>query len=442
MLRRFGAARLVLASACVILWQAGTARAGDGPVDEARRILRLFLDGRHEEFLATGTAELRRRFTVDESRQVRDSLALQYGRFEGEVESTPQTVGKLKSVAFRLRFQKAILKITVGLDADGRMGSFLLTGVESLKPWKRPKYANPEAYTEEKVSVVTGAFTLPGVLALPRSGARVPAVVLVHGSGPHDADESIGPNKPFRDLALGLASRGIAVLRYEKRTHKYGHEMNADSITLDEEVVDDAVSAVGLLRGHPRIDGKRVFVLGHSLGGTAAPFIGRRDREVAGLIIMAGTPRSIVDLVEEQTAYIAGLDGDVTKQEKVQIDEVRQAAAAIRSGRAAELKTPLLGAPAQYWAHLHGLDALGAANGTAVPILILQGGRDYQVTEKCFSAWKKGLAGRKDVMFRHYDGLNHLMMSGKGPPGPRDYEKARHVSRQVIEDISAWILKA
>ncbi|KLU58747.1 hypothetical protein CEB3_c47640 [Peptococcaceae bacterium CEB3] len=79
----------------------------------------------------------------------------------------------------------------------------------------------------EKIIVGGGMkYPLNGILSLPDNCcSKVPAVVLVHGSGPADMDESIGANKPFRDIAEALSAKGIAVLRYDKRTKIYGKQM-------------------------------------------------------------------------------------------------------------------------------------------------------------------------------------------------------------------------
>jgi poly(3-hydroxybutyrate) depolymerase len=166
-----------------------------------------------------------------------------------------------------------------------------------------PAAQDAPQFTEEKAVVISGKFKLPGLITLPLGDAKVPAVVLVHGSGPHDKDETIGPNKPFKDIAEGLAQRGIAVLRYEKRTRKYALDIKPDEITLDDEVNDDAVAAVKLLRKNPRVDPDLVFVLGHSLGGNMAPRIAAQDGKLAGLVILAGNVRPMEDLMVEQLQY-------------------------------------------------------------------------------------------------------------------------------------------
>lgn len=117
-------------------------------------------------------------------------------------------------------------------------------------------------------------YKLPGRFTFPKEGKNFPIVILVHGSGPHDMDETIGPNKPFKDLAEGLASKGVATLRYYKRTKRYPNEvMKEPEINIYNEVVDDALEAIKLAAAHDKLDEKKLFVLGHSLGGMLAPKI-------------------------------------------------------------------------------------------------------------------------------------------------------------------------
>lgn len=299
---------------------------------------------------------------------------------------------------------------------------------------------SPPAFTTEKISVVTDKYKLPGKLTLPLGESKVPGLVLVHGSGPHDADETIGPNRPFKDLAEGLATRGVAVLRYEKRAHKYGASMTPADATLNFEVIDDAVSAVALLREHARIDPARVFVLGHSLGGTCAPLIAARDPKIAGIISLSGTPRSLLDLIEEQFEYIFNEDGDFTEKEKKTLADLRKDSRLIREGKLDEVKQPLLGAPNNYWAELHNIDVFTPAKNYAGPILILGGGRDYQITRKCFDAWMTGLRDKPNVIDKWYPKLNHLYFVGSDPPSPKDYAIAGRFSKSALDDIAAWVL--
>jgi dipeptidyl aminopeptidase/acylaminoacyl peptidase len=305
-----------------------------------------------------------------------------------------------------------------------------------------PDYADLDSFEETEVQVITGEFELPGTLSMPKGDGPFPALVLVHGSGPNDRDESYGPNKVFRDLAWGLASQGIAVLRYDKRTLIYGAEMaqSTEGLTLNEETIDDALSAVKLLQETERIDPERVFVLGHSLGGNAAPRIASADDSIAGLVIMAGVTEPLADAMLRQSNYLAELDGEVSAAEAAQIREIEQAVEAINN---LTPETPgfFLGAPASYWLDMQAHDPVAEAQALSIPILILQGERDYQVTiEENFKRWQEGLSERENVTFKTYPALNHHFMPGEGQPNPQEYSVANHIPQEVIDDIAAWIL--
>lgn len=277
---------------------------------------------------------------------------------------------------------------------------------------------------------------------MPNGAGPFPAVVLVHGSGPNDRDETIGPNKPFKDLAWGLATRGIAVLRYEKRTKQCPGQMIASmaTLTVNEEVVNDALAAAESLRGVPGTDPDRVFVLGHSLGGTVAPRMAARDPRLAGLVLLAASARNLADLMLEQNEYLASLDGTITPDEAEALAELRRQVARVKALDFQEGET-ILGAGKAYWADILAYDPIATAKSLAAPMLILQGERDYQVTMADFAAWQSGLAGRDGVSFKSYPGLNHLFMTGSGPPSPAEYDVAGNVAREVVDDIAAWIAR-
>jgi dienelactone hydrolase len=281
---------------------------------------------------------------------------------------------------------------------------------------------------------------------MPNGQGAFPAVVLIHGSGPNDRDETVGANKPFKDLAWSLASRGIAVLRYDKRTKVHADELAwlANGITVKEETTDDALAAVDLLRRTDDIDAERIFVLGHSLGGMLAPRMAQADRDIAGLIIMAGPTRPLEDLVVEQTQYIVSLSGDVSAQEQRQVEAIRQEVAAIKALKPSmdvSAQDQLLGAPPQYWLDLQGYNPAAAASVLPQPMLILQGERDYQVTLIDFQGWVDALSGRSDVLLKSYPDLNHLFISGAGQSTPEEYLTPDNVAAIVIDDVANWILE-
>ena len=346
------------------------------------------------------------------------------------------------AVTTTCRFERATLDIVVGIDSVGKItGLAFRPASAATAPYSPPSYVDPAAYTEEELTIGGPEWALPGTLTMPVGAGPYPSVILVHGSGPGDRDATLGPNKPFKDIALGLASRGIAVLRYDKRSNVHGSKMAASpSMTVKEEVIDDVVEAIKALRTRPRVDAARIFVLGHSLGGMLIPRIVHAQPAIAGAIVLAGAARPIDEAIVEQTRYIAMLDGAVSPAEQAQIDEMAKTAAAIRALGPADVTSGkrLLGATPAYWLDLRGYDPPSAARNVKIPLLVLQGERDYQVTMDEYGRWKAALAG-STATFRSYPALNHRFIAGTGRSGPDEYLIPAHVAEDVIRDIADFI---
>ncbi|HZR28517.1 MAG TPA: alpha/beta fold hydrolase [Terriglobales bacterium] len=372
-----------------------------------------------------------------------DSLLTQAGDFVSIEKSSEKERQGFHVVRITTVFQKARLDAVIAFDAQKRVAGLHFVPAETTSAWQPPAYVKPESFHEREVTVGSSPWQLPGTLTLPNGAGPFPAVVLVHGSGPHDRDESIGPNKPFKDLAWGLAGRGIAVLRYEKRTRIYPQEMaQSGNLTVNDETVDDARKAVDLLATQPEIQAKHIFVLGHSLGGYVGPRIASGDSKIAGLIIMAGSTRPMEQMVVEQVRYLATLDGKITPEGQKQIDEAEKLKAAVEDPNLKPGMTiNFLGAsmPASYFLDLRGYHAPELAGSLQVPILVLQGGRDYQVSAADFDGWKKALAAQPTASFKLYPALNHLFMAGEGPSSGVEYEKPNHVLEEVVQDTAEWV---
>lgn len=303
-----------------------------------------------------------------------------------------------------------------------------------------PPYADPSKYSEREVSVAG----LPGTLTLPRTAAAVPAVVLVGGSGPLDRDGTVAANKPLRDLALGLATRGIAVLRYEKRTYGKNVTTIGDpmQITFDREVVNDAVAAVSVMLTTSGVDPARVYVLGHSEGAMAAPRIAEREPRVKGLVLLAAPARPLEDLLLEQMRYLASIDRSNQDAANAALAKLETQVARLKAPDAASARPNELphGVPASYWFSLREFSALAIAKQLKKPLLVLQGDRDYQVTSTDFDMWKAELAGEPWATLRMLPGLNHLFEAGTGDPSPAEYEHPGHVSELVITQVADFVL--
>lgn len=373
------------------------------------------------------------------------AAARTFGAYGAITDLKVQTAGANQIVLLTCRFEHYDVPFRVVFDAAGKLAGFVALTPVSRATWSPPPYVDPTAFDVRPVTLQTGRWDLPGLLTVPKSPGPHPAIVLVHGSGPNDMNESIGPNRMFEDLAEGLASRGIVVLRYEKRTHKYGAQSSDDpaALTVKDEVMDDARTAVAMLAAMPEVDPSRVVVAGHSEGGNLAPRIAAGDPAVKGVILLAGNVRSMAEAIVDQVRYQARQAGPMTPQLQQAID------AATRS--AAELNNPDLkpgmtvhvlnsSLPASYVLDLRTYRPTDTAAALKIPMLILQGERDYQVTMTDFGLWHTALDGRPSVTFKSYPSLNHFFFSGTGPSMPAEYLAPSHVDAAVVSDIAAWCL--
>ncbi len=418
------------------------------PAEVAVKFLDQIAAGNYQAATAAFTDDMKAAAPAEKLAEIWTSLQGQLGAYKKRTAVRTEKQGPFDFVLATTEFEHATVDLKVVLDAGGRIGGFFIVPPSgpNTAEYTPPAYVNKGAFSEREVTVGSGDWALPGTLAMPAGPGPFPAVVLVHGSGPNDRDETVEGARPFRDLAWGLASRGVAVLRYEKRTRQHGAKLGSvANFTVREETVDDAVLAAALLRGTAGIDPARVFVLGHSLGAMMVPRIGAQDAAIAaiaGFIVMAGAVRPLEDIMLEQVTYIAGLDGTVSDPEKQQIEGLRQEVAKVKALQpgAADPAGGVLGAPASYWLDLRGYNPAAAAKALGRPMLILQGGRDYQVTPDTLEAWKKALADRKDVTFKLYPKLNHLFIEGEGQSGPSEYQKVGHVAETVVADVAGWIL--
>jgi len=385
--------------------------------------------------------EMEAAFPVPAMKSTADQIEKKYGSFiEKQGEKTSYSQGYYIVTIGGIHEKKA-LAYNVVFNEESQIAGFHYREIDNLDDF----------FADESESVIpvtfgSEAFPLDGTLLYPEGDGPFPAVVLVHGSGPNDRDETAYDNKPFKDIAEGLASQGIAVLRYDKRTYthaaKFQDKEIVQNMTAYDEVIDDARYAVDFLETQKDIE--QIYILGHSLGGNQAPRIAEGRDDIAGLIIMGGYVTPLQNLMLYQYEYLYGLEVNSDEETKElyekQISLAKDAVALINSDELKPDTDPNLtfGVAAPYWMDLRDYDPTAVAKELDIPLLILQGGRDYQVPPAEFELWQEKLGDKSKYKF--YESLNHLFIAGEGTPSPEEYKIKGNVSDEVIDDIAAWVL--
>jgi uncharacterized protein len=372
--------------------------------------------------------------------QIWGVLVNSYGNFKEITGSSSSKVQVYDVIAVKVTFEKQNLLINIVFDSDK-----LIAGINyKIDPGTQTQTI-PAGITETTITFGKTGFELPGTLTTPNTKGPFPVLILVHGSGPNDRDETIGPNKPFRDIAWSLAEKGIATLRYDKRTFVYQKEMaSSTSITVFDETVEDASLALEFIKSNPLIDTRKMYILGHSLGGNLMPKIAALTPDAAGYIILAGSVTPLEEIIVEQINYLSNLDGTITAEEKQAITSYEKMRDTIKSltSDSKETVAQMMGVPLSYWLDLKNYMPTEDAKKIQKPLLILQGERDYQVTMKEFNLWKEALKDKSNVTFKSYPGLNHLFIHGTEPSNPKEYESPGLFDSKVLEDILNWISAA
>jgi len=353
--------------------------------------------------------------------------------------------GFKKRIAMALQFpaEKQILYIV--FNPKGKIEDFAFDTYTETPFFQLRGYKGFAEVTDLSTTVKTrDGLTLGANIAFgDTSKQKSPLVIFVHGSGPADRDETLGPNKPFRDLAQGLAQQGIVSIRYDKRTfaYQYNSKVLNDDLTIYEETVYDAIDAVKTARQFSFIDLNKIYIIGHSQGAMCAPKIAELCPEIKGIVMMAAPVTNLVDIIPQQVEYIAKLNDTISNAEQMQITSIKWMVDKIKSPSLSD-KTPkgmLMGASAHYWKSVLAYNQAATAKGLKIPVLIMNGARDYQVPEKEFNAWKKELAGKPNVQFMLYPKLNHLFLEGDRRSEPAEYELPGHIPQYVIDDLVKFI---
>lgn len=400
----------------------------------AREFVGLLDAGSYEEAAGRFSPLVADRVSAGDLGTAWEQLESRHGAFVAATDPEYGTNQGYDQITLSLRFQRGRERFVVTFGEDGLLG--FQPAQAGRVEWTPPAYADSDSFETRGLEIsATAECALPAELTLPAGESSVPGVVLVHGTGPNDMDETVGPNKPFKDVAWGLSSRGVAVLRYDKRT--VACDVDLADATVDDVVTEDALAALSALREQDRVD--EVVLAGHSIGGTLAPRIARRDGELAGVVMLAALARPVPDAILAQTEYLLTLDGELSNREASRLAEVERAVERIRALDVGDDEVLFLGGR-EYWETLQSVDAPVEVAALDVPRLLLQGERDYQVTvEEDLALLRSAVGDDPAVTVRTYPALDHLFLPGEGPSTPQQYAEPGNVDRAVIEDVATWI---
>ena len=317
---------------------------------------------------------------------------------------------------------------------NGRDSLAPLAGLRRPVPDYRAPAGAPYTAVEVRIpmrSIQGDTFSLAGTLTLPVAVPRpVPVVITITGSGQQTRDEDLWPllpvYRPFRVIAERLARAGIGVLRLDDRGA--GSSTGSGGTTAD--FADDVRQEVAWLRH--RTDVSKVALLGHSEGGAIAPLVAKNDSKLAGIVLLAGPGKTGRAILTDQFRRPIETAPDLS-------DSARRAQLALVPGR---VDQAVQSNPWMRWFAPY--DPLPTARAVRVPVLILQGALDRQVSagqaDTLAAAFRAG--GDRDVTVTVYPGLNHLFLHTDGDGSPIEYPtlKDTTIPVQVQDDIASWLM--
>lgn len=369
-----------------------------------------------------------------------DKLNTQMGKYESAEIIQSKTEGEFFVVVIEGKFEKDTQRFVLAFNKAEKMVGFYLQQKAASTAYTLPAYADTANIKQTEIKIKGAKNDLVGMLTTPKTGNNFPVVVLVHGSGPGDMDQTVGAVKPFKDIALGLAAKGIASIRYVKRTLVYPQEYTG-AFTVKEEVTNDAVAAVNLSKTIPELNKKQIYVFGLSLGGMLAPRIATLVPDIKGIILAAAPARKFTDLIVDQNHYMFGLANDTTAATKELFNKSLEVIETTRLTKLGNIKPDslIMRLPASYWVDLNNYDQVATAKKLSQRIMIIQGGMDFQVSDADYKVWSTALGKKSNVSLKFYPELNHPLTPQTEKGTAEQYKNPANVAEAVINDLATWI---
>ncbi|MEA1884513.1 MAG: alpha/beta hydrolase [Thermotogota bacterium] len=399
--------------------------------------LNAFLNGNYQRAVELQNEQITNAFGVQAMEQSANMIINQYGKPETTYNTDIMEQDQYKIYMRLMKTTKGYLKFTVTVDQDLKIAGFY--AAPAPDPRKKLSYVDKNSFEEQPVKFGKEGWELDGILTLPVNKESYPMVIIVGGSGPTDMDGTVGPNTPYKDIAEGLASSGIAVMRYNKRTAQHGQKVSnmtgeIENI-VDFEYSEDILLAIAYATNIEKVDS--IILAGHSLGGTVVPKIATASELVNGIILLAPGIRRLAQISLDQNRYVKDYLG-ITHE---QMEQVEVFFSMILNHELSDDYPIQSGLTAKYYYELDEYSPLEDLENYGEPVLILQGEEDFQATmEGDYLPFREKYGQRDNFTFLSFPTLNHLFMKTKEGVfhWTDEYNKPGFVDEKVIESLSEW----
>lgn len=383
--------------------------------------------------------DVKKKLNEDTLKSTWDGVVKDIGKYDGVNDVSYSEKNNMATVVTILKYELNGLKVSVTFDSNENVAG-LFMNYASIKE----ELSSNDKFEEQQIYIGEGDNKLDGILTLPKNVEKPPVAILVQGSGQSDMDETIGAvgNKPFKDIAHGLANNGIASIRYNKRYYQYPESTPAN-LTIQDEVINDVNLAIDLAYNNSSLDNERITVIGHSLGGMLAPEIAKGNEKVNAVISLAGSPRKLEDIIYDQNQDVVNAMTDKSDSEKKELmKQVKTEVDKVKNLKESDKSQTIFGINSEYWVSLNKINTTEILKELKVPMLFLQGEEDFQVyADVDYKKWQELCLGKDNASFKLYPNLNHLFMQSNGKKDITEYDVKGTVDSNVILDISNWINK-
>lgn len=416
-------------------------------IEKPKEIIGYFQSGDVDEIYSQFDTNMAKLLSPDRLEPIWNQMTRNYGKFNGfGKQDSVITNGNLITNT-DLDFEKAVINFMLSFNnTDNKITGMYISEQEKKKTetdeeLPLPSYIDTTLFTEQEI-VIKDIYDLNGKLTIPKSFSKKIVFILVHGSGPQDMEGSFGKHKFLQNLAWGLSSSGYATVRYNKLTLQHGSKLVREipEMTQDDEYNNSILGAFELLKSYDELKDCKIVLIGHSQGASAITSFSK-SKDVDGMILLSGSPRKLYDIYTEQLQYIFSLEDGINNSENTILTNHKDKVENFykNKNRVIPKDSLPLELNYEYLIHMDEFDAIENLSESKIPVLVVNGGHDYQVTVKDFEMWKNGLNKNNNIKFELIENVNHIFGEIDRMSVPSDYRKYRPIAPKLFELIKKWI---